>query len=1442
MVLRTLLVKVGADISDFSRKIGSMGKDVEKHKAKIQKGLNRVSLAVAGVGVAAIKMSMDFNKSMANIATLIPGNIKRVQELKTTIQNMAIETGKATGDIADGAYQVISAFGDTADTVKILETNVKAAAAGMATTTDAINLTSAVMKGYGEVSAETTKKVADLAFQTVKLGQTTFPELAESIGSVVPLAQKLNVSQEELFATFATFTGVTGNASKVATQFEGVLGALIKPTEEMSAAIEGLGYASSEAMVKELGFAGAISTLIEKTDGTAKSIGKLISRKEGLTLAMSMTGAQAEKLNEKFEAMKKSSGAMGEAYVEMTEGINKTGHEFEKFKRKIEVTMQTLGDELAPALSGVLDAAKPLLDLILQLIKGFGSLPSPIKTVVIAMGGLLAASAPLFKLYTSFTAFKRLTGSASLFGSALKNLTSPTGVITTALIALAIAGKRVHDAFVEMGKAIEYGEKVTGKKMSGVEKAYYKIDAAITKFFTGVDKAKIAQMKYSEELEKMKEKYKDVPNILDLGKKAFSSIGDKIKEGIEHLKKYGEASEETGTKNLELIKTIEKFELATKDKLNKELNELVENINKIRSSGLVYNESLKGMIDRAIELADITGRKLSPAFIGIQRIFEELGIVTRTQLVEELKNAEIALAALEKSSEKTPTAVFELKKKIEDLKIELGLLEKVVDTTVPKSRELTDEIAKAPGHFYRYDQAVEASKQKLRELAAQMGISVAEMKFGAYKMIKLMLQVAGISLPSLEGASEETTKKIGIDFKNVAREMTDYWNNAMGEMIREGINASDALYYSFQTMARGAGSVISSLLSSIGGIASAVAPVVGTLVSTIFSGIGSLLGIKSKAQKEAERAAKEAKALERQLNDIKNAMSKYGEISDATAKKIHEASKKMTGFAAVSLYFADIIKDVGINQDNINKLWERAIGIIGNYEQGYLSAAEAAQSANESFKLLLEGAKDLGREGSDAMVAFILRVREAGLEVASVTDYVLGQLNKIPSALTTLIEKIPDIPKKLEEVNKSAEGVRKQMQDLEDEAADLRKELEGVEEGTEEWDKIQTRLTDIDKEWQNLHNSLIELNLESMKWTGKLENNTNAVERMGRMAVHTFNSMIASGMPWIDAVTAMEGPLSLLRQRYEDLGMTADPVLAQLFKIIEVKEGHEKLFNAIAANQQILEALGNTGWLTQEALTDITKSARQYYRQLEKAGIDSETALRQMGPTLQQIYDYAQMYGLELDRNTMKLINQAIELGVVKEKSKEPAEVMQEGFERMEKMFGRMMRGLRKSFRELGDRFEEIMEGVAGNVESSLSGAFEGALSDAESSARDAARNIEDHLGRISPKIDLGIDANLPSGSVKSFQAEGIARREQFAHVAERGPEVIADLSKLQAGQSRFSHLFGRGGNIFLTAQFNINAMDTRSMRTAVRTQIGPEFIQWVKVGLGKTLLKEALG
>ena len=69
------------------------------HKKYLTKYL---TVPIVATGAASLKFAMDFNASMARVATLVPGNRKRIDELKESVLDLAIATGEEPGGLAAG--------------------------------------------------------------------------------------------------------------------------------------------------------------------------------------------------------------------------------------------------------------------------------------------------------------------------------------------------------------------------------------------------------------------------------------------------------------------------------------------------------------------------------------------------------------------------------------------------------------------------------------------------------------------------------------------------------------------------------------------------------------------------------------------------------------------------------------------------------------------------------------------------------------------------------------------------------------------------------------------------------------------------------------------------------------------------------------------------------------------------------------------------------------------------------------------------------------------------------------------------------------------------------------------------------------------------------------------------------------------------------------------
>lgn len=672
--LGAITAKLELDDSKFTVAVKTAEKEVQTFSGSILKNEKQIkdlgrTFTIAGAAITAgfvmaAKANGEFNKGMAEVATLIPNSIGRVKDLKQSVEDMAIATGKSTKDLTRGLYEVISAYGDTSDTVKILEINAKAAAAGMATTLDAIRLTSAVTKGYGETSATATQKVADLAFLTVKLGQTTFPELANSIGAAVPLAKSLNVGVEELFASMATLTGVTGNANEVTTQMQAAMRGFMRPTEGMKDALKQLKVGTVEQLIAQEGLIGSLRKVIGTTDGTIDSIGKLFMRAEGLGAVLALTGGQAEVFDKKFIEMQKATGTAGEALKEVTDGINKNGFTAEQAAQKMAAAIRKFGEIAEPIITKIQVLFAGLLENITKFADTHPIVFKAISIIVGALGALMAIIGPiLLVLPTLAKSFSILGGAVSKIGPAFVH--AGAGLKTFMLS----TGPFIAAA----GLLIAVGVKII-KTIDGIKEAY---DNAIRAEYEHAELQKKSIDRFrdfaaaagvkGEEIRKLSLKYKDVEDA-----------GRKHELMLRELKKtYPEVTKTIQNQNKAIEISAEL--VSTLTSANEEARDAIMKATKTEYEYTIW--SIKDKYDKQItSLKDLGAREQDLITLRKARQAE----LTAAIKAENEKQAEVQKKKAEEVTKKEKEETDKRKKLAEDLADAVSNAQKDATNTIMK--------------------------------------------------------------------------------------------------------------------------------------------------------------------------------------------------------------------------------------------------------------------------------------------------------------------------------------------------------------------------------------------------------------------------------------------------------------------------------------------------------------------------------------------------------------------------------------------------------------------------------------------------------------------------------------------------------------------------------------------------------------------------------------
>lgn len=430
--------------------------------------------------------SRAFGAAMRVANTMAGKNAEGFAKLKNQVAELAKNVPVARDELANGLYQVVSNSVPENNWLNFLNKSAKASVGGVADLGEVVKVTSTVIKNYG-LAWDAAESVQDKIQLTAKNGVTSFEQLAQALPRVTANASTLGVSVDELLASFATLTGVSGNTNEVATQMAAIFTALVKPSSEATEMAEKMGIEFNAASIKA---AGGLRNFLTQLDASVKEYAaangvleqevyaKLFGSAESLRALTPLTNQLAEKFSENVDAMANSAGTINAAYNEMSS----TGS----------ATTQMLKNQLGAitdVVAGFVGSAMPFVSFIANtgvMVMSITSLVKTIKALNIQQAILTlrskagGAAMLLFGLNASrsaaFTrvfsaALKSGAYSATAFKIALKGL-----MITTVVGAAIVAVTSVIEYFVN--KTDEATDKTN--EFSEAEDAY-KNAAASTK-------------------------------------------------------------------------------------------------------------------------------------------------------------------------------------------------------------------------------------------------------------------------------------------------------------------------------------------------------------------------------------------------------------------------------------------------------------------------------------------------------------------------------------------------------------------------------------------------------------------------------------------------------------------------------------------------------------------------------------------------------------------------------------------------------------------------------------------------------------------------------------------------------------------------------------------------------------------------------------------------
>ena len=391
--------------------------------------VNQIIGAVNSVSAALQSLTADSNsfaKSMVVANTMAGKGGKDFAALKDSVTELSKEIPLTRDELANGLYQVISNGVPEDNWIDYLRASAKASVGGVADLGEVVKVTSTLIKSYG-LSWKDATAIQDKIQLTAKNGVTSFEEMAQALPRVSGDAATLGVSVDELMATFASLTGVTGGTAEVSTQLAAVFTALVKPSSEATKMAQQMGIEFNAAAIKSAGgFRQFLTQLDASVKGYAQSSGmlskevyaKLFGSAESLRAIGQLTTQQKDKFAENAEAMKGSAGTMEETFKMVDSTSSAT-------IQKMENSWGGLTDYIASAVKFL----KPALNFVATI----GLALNAFQTITLSLGKFKIAA------FAAAVRIKALAVAQTVWKVSTIACAATTRVLSGALVALGVS-------------------------------------------------------------------------------------------------------------------------------------------------------------------------------------------------------------------------------------------------------------------------------------------------------------------------------------------------------------------------------------------------------------------------------------------------------------------------------------------------------------------------------------------------------------------------------------------------------------------------------------------------------------------------------------------------------------------------------------------------------------------------------------------------------------------------------------------------------------------------------------------------------------------------------------------------------------------------------------------------------------------------------------------
>lgn len=761
------------DVGDSASDIGdSIGDGFEEGTDQASTAIDALAQALVAAGVTAsvkaikdalmdcTQESTEFKTAMAKVGTIADETQEPLGDMRNEILALSGETGKSVEELAEAAYQAISASVATESAVNFASKANKLAVGGFSDTTTAVDILTTAINAYG-MSADDAAKISDVLITTQNLGKTSVAQLGASMGMVIPLAAAYNMDLEDLSASYALLTANGTQTAQATTYVKAALNELGSTSSVVGSTLKKkTGKTFAELMAEGNSLGDVLQVLADSVDGDTTAFNNMWASSEAGVGMLSILNSGTSKYNSLVQAMEGSTGAATTAFEKMSE----TG-EFaqQRFQNATENLKIAIGDELAPVLMELQQSGADAMEWATEFVKEHPEVVAAVTALAAALAVLAAALVGLLVVQQVTTAFTK-------FSAAL--LANPVGAVAVAITALTAL----------TAAAVAFGAVMKDRTSESVKNR------------KAIDQCKDSYDELKDSMEEHAKERKESIKSAKTEAATYQNLADKLYE-------LADKTNKTASDKAQMNTIVDQLNGAMPE-LGLSIDETTGALNREKSAVDAVIDSMKqqALANAYQEQANKAASDLAEAQIQLSEA-EEVLYDLRSQAVKKINEHNAAVQDGTESVQEMASSYAAAGEPVDKYALQLNALsgqikeqEEVVAGLQGTTSEADERYNKIAEKAYEYKTAVEESNQGVSDSSTEMSDEVKQAYEDMKTSIQNSLEGATDAFKKFSGGEEIDKGEIVANLKSQAEGVEEWGQNLKALAGRAGEGMTKELY------------------------------------------------------------------------------------------------------------------------------------------------------------------------------------------------------------------------------------------------------------------------------------------------------------------------------------------------------------------------------------------------------------------------------------------------------------------------------------------------------------------------------------------------------------------------------------------------------------------------------------------------------------------------